>query len=289
MLKILLAGKNGQLGWELNRSLAALGEVQAVAYPEINLAKVDDLRARVRAFAPNIIVNAAAYTAVDRAEDDRELAFAVNAIGPAVLAEEAKKLGALLIHYSTDYVFDGTKSSAYIETDPPHPLNVYGKSKLAGEQAIQAVDGNTLILRTAWVYSNRRESFVTKVLQWARQNETLKVVDDQISNPTWARMLAEVTGLILARGAAYIEERKGLYHLAGGGYTSRLNWVKEILAHDAKPEEQVVREILAAKTTDFPSTAIRPLFSALSCEKITDTFGLRLLPWQQNLALLMSA
>jgi len=287
MIKILLLGKTGQLGWELNRTLLPLGNLKVVDYPEINLAETQSLRAVVRASAPDVIVNAAAYTAVDRAESERDLAFAINATGPDLLAEEAKRLGATLIHYSTDYVFDGMKGVPYVETDLPHPLNIYGESKLAGEQAVQAVGGNYLIFRTAWVYSTRRDSFVTKVLQWARQNETLKLVDDQLSNPTWARTLAEVTGLILVRGRKYIEERKGLYHLAGGGYASRLEWAKEILALDLNPAEQVVKEILPAFTKDFPTPAVRPLLSFLECGKFENTFGLHLHNWKQTLLLAM--
>ena len=287
MMKILLLGKIGQLGWELNRTLLPLGEVQVVDYPEINLAEAEGLRAFVRAFAPDVIVNATAYTAVDRAESERDLAFAINASGPGILAEEAKRLGAALIHYSTDYVFDGTKGAPYVETDLAHPLNVYGESKLAGEQAIQAVDGNYLILRTAWVYSNRRDSFVVKVLQWARQNKSLRIVDDQISNPTWARMLAEVTALILARGVEYIKERKGLYHLTGGGYASRLEWAKAILTLDPNHHEQITKEILPASTKDFPTPAVRPLFSVLDCEKFKNTFDLQLCGWAQTLLLAM--
>ncbi|MBK8824012.1 MAG: sugar nucleotide-binding protein [Anaerolineales bacterium] len=176
-----------------------------------------------------------------------------------------------------------------MESDLPHPLNVYGESKLAGEQAIQAADGNYLIFRTAWVYSNRRDSFVAKTLQWARQNETLKIVDDQISNPTWARMLAEMTGVILARGVEYIKERKGLYHLAGGGYASRLEWAKEILALDANPLEQVVRKMETAKTIDFPTPAQRPLFSALGCEIFKSKFDLNIPDWKFSLKLAMNA
>ena len=284
-MKILLLGKTGQLGWELNRTLLPLGALQVVDYPEINLADADHLRAFVHASAPDVIVNATAYTAVDRAETERDLVFAINTTGPGILAEEAKKLGAALIHYSTDYVFDGTKGSPYVESDIPHPLNVYGESKLAGEQAIQAADGNYLIFRTAWVYSNRRDSFVAKTLQWARQNETLKIVDDQISNPTWARLLSEITGSILTRGTEYIEERKGLYHLAGGGYASRLEWAKEILALDPNPGEQIAGKLLPAKTVDFPTPAERPLFSALDCKKFENVFGLQLPAWQQVLEL----
>ena len=287
MMKILLLGNTGQLGWELHRTLLPLGEVQAVDYPEVNLADADSLRAFVRNSTPDVIINATAYTAVDRAESERDLAFAINADGPGILAEESKKLGAVLIHYSTDYVFDGTKGAPYVESDLPHPLNVYGESKLAGEQAIQAVDGNHLIFRTAWVYSNRRDSFVTKVLQWARQNKTLRLVDDQVSNPTWARMLAEVTSQILARGNGYISEHKGMYHLAGDGFASRLEWAQAILRYNPNREEQLTTEVQSALTSEFPTPAQRPLFSALNCDKFSAVFGLRLPPWEAALRLAM--
>jgi dTDP-4-dehydrorhamnose reductase len=284
-MRILLIGKNGQLGWELQRCLSPLGELQALDYPQIDLAEPESLREVIRAARPEVIVNAAAYTAVDQAESERELAFAINAASPGVMAEEAKRTGALLIHYSTDYVFDGTKGAPYVESDQPNPLNVYGQSKLAGEQAIQAVDGAYLILRTAWVYSLRRDSFVTKVLKWARTQETLRVVDDQVSSPTWARMLAECTGLVLARGYEYIEERKGLYHLAGSGYASRLEWAKAIIKLDPKKHEYVLREIQPAQTSDFPTPAVRPLFSALNCGKFEDNFSLQVPDWERMLAL----
>jgi len=292
-MKILLLGKNGQLGWELQRCLAPLGEVRALDYPEIDLANRDSLRDSIRANKPEVIVNATAYTAVDRAESESELAYAINAAGPAAIAEEAKSLGAALIHFSTDYVFDGTKGEPYVETDTPNPLSVYGKSKLAGEQAVQSVaeHGAYLILRTAWVYSTRRDSFISKVLQWARQNKTLKIVDDQVSNPTWARMLAQATALSLARAGnnfyPWLAGRKGLYHLAGDGYVSRLDWARQILALDAHREEQVCKEILPALTSDFPTPAQRPLFSALDCDHFTATFGLRLPAWESALRMAM--
>jgi len=286
-MRIVLFGKNGQLGWELQRCLSPLGELQTVDYPEINLAKPDDLQEAIRAARPQVIVNAAAYTAVDQAESQRELAFTVNAASPGVMAEEAKKLGALLIHYSTDYVFDGSKGFPYVESDRPNPINVYGESKLAGEQAIQAIDGDYLILRTAWVYSLRGDSFVTKVLSWARQKKTLRIVDDQISNPTWARMLAEITGMILARGTEYLQERTGLYHLAGGGYASRYEWARAISGYDRRREEQIIKEIQPALTSEFRTPARRPLFSALDCDHFNADFELRLPPWEATLRMAM--
>lgn len=287
-MQILLFGKNGQLGSELHRCLSPLGQVQALDYPEIDLANQGSLRALLQASKPDIVVNATAYTAVDRAENERELAYAINATGPAVIADEAKALGAVFIHYSTDYVFDGKKGKPYDEADTPNPLNVYGTSKLAGEQAIQAVSGANLILRTAWVYSLQRDSFVTKVLQWARKNETLKIVDDQVSNPTWARMLAQITALLLARGPDYISERAGLYHLAGDGHTSRLDWTRQILMLDPKSHEQITRELIPAATTDFPTPAERPLFSAMNCAKFYETFRLCLPQWDETLSLAMN-
>jgi dTDP-4-dehydrorhamnose reductase len=288
-LNLLLLGNTGQLGWELQRTLQPLGVVVALDYPEVNIADAASIRKTVQEHRPEVIVNATAYTAVDKAENERELAEAINGTGAGVLAEEARKLNAVLVHYSTDYVFDGTKGAPYVETDLPHPLNVYGESKLAGEQAIQSVDGNYLIFRTAWVYSLRRDSFVSKVLQWARQNETLRMVDDQISNPTWARMLAETTALLLACAGdnflPWLAERKGLYHLAGDGYASRYEWAKQILALDPSPREQLARRLLPAATTKFPTTAKRPLFSALDCVKFRSTFGLQLPDWKQALVL----
>jgi dTDP-4-dehydrorhamnose reductase len=236
-----------------------------------------------------MIVNATAYTAVDRAESETELVMAINSCGPGILAEEAAALGAALLHFSTDYVFDGAKGSAYIETDIPNPLNIYGRSKWAGEQAVQQVGGAYLILRTSWVYSLRRDSFVTKVLKWARQQRTLRLVTDQVSNPTWARMLAEVTAQMLAVGGRdvvpWLTERRGLYHLAGDGYASRMEWAQAILRCDPRRDEQVIEDILPGRTDDFPSPACRPLFSALNCDHFYEVFGLRLPPWEIALRL----
>jgi len=304
-MKILLLGNTGQLGWELERALAPLGEVIAVDYPVFNLMDPDGVRGLIHSAAPQIILNATAYTAVDKAENepDTSLAYAINAAGPGILAEEAKALSAPLIHYSTDYVFDGAKGRPYIETDATNPLGVYGASKLAGELAVAAAGCAYLTFRTSWVYSMRRDSFVTKVLQWARQQTTLKVVSDQISGPTSARMLAEMTAQLLAMGCTagsaaagthvgntitdWISERQGTYHLAGDGCASRLEWAQEILRLDPHKDEQTVREVVPAFTADFPTPAQRPLFSCLDCSKYMATFGLRLPPWQKALKLAM--
>jgi dTDP-4-dehydrorhamnose reductase len=284
-MKLLLLGNTGQLGWELLRTLQPLGVVSSLDYPEVNLADSASIRTIVQECHPDVIVNATAYTAVDKAESEPELAEAINGTGPGLLAEEARKLNAVLIHYSTDYVFDGTKGALYREIDLPNPVNVYGKSKLAGEQAIQSVGGNYLIFRTAWVYSLRRESFVSKVLGWSRKNEILQVVDDQVSNPTWARMLAEVTAQALTRGDDYLRERTGLYHLAGGGHASRYAWAQEILRLDPARQEQKVKQLLPVQSSDFPTPAQRPLFTALECHKFEQIFNLHLPAWSAALEL----
>lgn len=289
MSNLLLLGKCGQLGWELHRCLLPLGQVTALDAPEIDVSDRQAVRRLVEELRPRVILNATAYTAVDRAESEPELAQAVNGYAPGYLAEAAESVKAALIHVSTDYVFDGAKGAPYVETDVPHPLGAYGQSKLAGEQAILQVDGAFLILRTSWLYSLRRDSFVTKVLDWSRRQTSLRVVSDQVGNPTWARPFAEVISQVLAMGGrdpyAWIRERSGVYHLAGDGYASRLEWAQAILGCDPHPQEQQAREILPARTAEFPTPAQRPLFSALDCDRFSDTFGLRLPPWQVALQL----
>lgn len=288
---ILLLGKRGQLGWELHRALLPLGKVFALDVPEIDVSDRGAVFRLVQEVRPSAIFNATAYTAVDRAESEPELALAVNGRAPGFLAEAAAAVEASLVHISTDYVFDGNKGAPYLETDQPNPLSVYGQSKLAGEQAIERVDGAYLILRTSWLYSLRRDSFVTKVLGWARRQASLRVVSDQIGNPTWARPFAEALAQLLAMGGqnfhAWLRERRGIYHLAGDGYASRLDWAQEILRCDPHPQEQIVQELSPALTAEFPTPAQRPLFSALDCRRFTETFGLRLPPWEEALRLAM--
>ena len=287
--KILLLGNTGQLGWELQRTLAPLGEVTGLDYPAINLGQPESIQQVIRQVQPGVIVNATAYTAVDRAESEPELAMAINGAAPGILAEAAADLGASLIHYSTDYVFDGEKGSAYLETDLPNPLGVYGSSKLAGEEAIARIGGSYLILRTSWVYSLRRPSFVTKVLEWSRQQPVLHMVTDQVANPTSARMLAEITAQLLAKAlpdtTGWIAERAGIYHLAGSGSASRMEWAQAILEMDPKPNERLAQKIEPALTAEFPTPARRPLFSALNCELFERTFELRLPDWRVALKL----
>ena len=288
-MRILLLGKNGQLGWELHRTLQPLGKVFAVDYPEIDLTSADSINKTLQVFQPELIINAAAYTAVDRAESEPEITMAVNGIAPGLLAEQAQALFAGLIHYSTDYVFDGKKGSPYVETDRPNPINVYGTSKLEGERCVSQVNGSYLILRTSWVYSLRRESFVTKVLRWSRKKQTLRIVSDQIGSPTWARMLAEITAQMLVKASGdvfhWIKDQKGVYHLAGGGAASRLEWTQAILHYAPHSEEQITQEVQSALTSEFPAPAQRPLLTAMNCERFQNTFGLIVPDWKETLRL----
>ncbi len=291
-LKILLLGKHGQLGWELQRSLAPLGHVTPIDFEDVNLSDSAGLRNAVRQLNPHAIVNAAAYTDVDKAETEKQRCFAINATAPAVLAEEAKRCGAALVHYSTDYVFDGEKGSVYFEKDPPRPINVYGASKLEGERAVQSVDGAYVILRTAWVYSRRGSNFLNKVLDWSRHNPVLRIVDDQISNPTWARSLAETTALMLARAGSdlhgWMTAHKGLYHLAAAGQASRFQWAQAILQLDPLRNQQVTRQVVAASTSEFPTPARRPLLSALDSSRFAQVFDLQIPDWREGLRLALS-
>lgn len=292
-MKILLFGKTGQLGWELERTLTALGNVYALGQNELDLQDLTALKQVILTTQPNVIVNASAYTAVDRAEQEKEIAMRVNAEAPGVMAQAAKELHSVLIHYSTDYVFDGKKVSAYTEQDETNPLNVYGQSKLNGEQAAAEARGAHVILRTSWVYSLRGDGFVSKVLRWARSQETLKIVSDQVGSPTWARALAETTALMLARSAPnpfdYFSERAGIYHLGGLGSVSRLDFAGEILRLDPQKAEQVCKRLEPALTADFPTPALRPLRTPLDCSRFSATFGLNLPTWQEALRLAMEA
>lgn len=291
--KILLLGNTGQLGWELNRTLITLGDLIALDYPQIDMSSEDNIKSVVREIKPNLIVNATAYTNVDKAESQPDLALAINGTGPGILAEEAKRLDAAFIHYSTDYVFSGTKGEPYIEKDDPDPISVYGKTKLAGERVVQEVGGAYWIFRTSWLYSLRRPCFVNKILQWARQYEILRIVDDQVSSPTWARTLAEATAQIISQNKmdlfSHILEKNGLYHMTDSGFCSRFEWAKAILEFAPQKKEKAQIEILPAKSSDFPTQAERPLKSYLSCEKFEDRFNLKLPPWEISLNLAMHA
>ena len=268
-----------------------LGELVALDYPQVDMADPDSIHSVVDQYKPNLIVNATAYTAVNKAESEPELAMAINGIGPGILAEEALRLKAGLIHYSTDFVFDGTKGEPYSEGDQPNPINVYGQTKLAGEQAVQEIGGAYMIFRTSWVYTLRQPCFVTKVLQWAREHETMRIVDDQISSPTWARTLAEATAQVIAQGRkepiGYFLEKSGMYHLTGGGSCTRFEWAKSILEMDPHKEEHVVTELIPVASEMFPTPALRPHNSTLSNQKFSETFNLISGSFQKALSLML--
>ncbi|TKB26108.1 dTDP-4-dehydrorhamnose reductase [Desulfopila sp. IMCC35006] len=285
-MKILLLGKDGQLGWELQRSLAPLGEVTACGRNEADLTKLTELRALVRATSPQIIVNAAAYTAVDQAESEPEQAFLINSEAVDLLAQEACLLNSWLIHYSTDYVFDGTENGAYVETDTPAPLGVYGQSKLSGEEAVRASGCQHLILRTSWVYAARGNNFIKTMLRLASERDELKVVCDQIGAPTSAELLADVTAYCLYRlqyDASFSIEKSGTYHLTASGITSWHGFARLILEEAFEHGVELratAKNVLAIPTSDYPLPAKRPANSQLTTEKIRNTFNLELPPWQ---------
>jgi dTDP-4-dehydrorhamnose reductase len=285
MTKILLAGKTGQLGRELASALAPLGDLVATGREELDLASPDSIRAAVRAAKPDVIVNAAGYTHVDRAELEPERAMELNAVGPGMLAREAKRVGALLVHFSTDYVFDGALRRPYTEEDEPNPVNAYGRSKLAGERAIAAVGCDHLVLRTSWIYSERGENFVLALLAAAREREEIPVVTDQTGSPTWARTLAQATARILldleaARAAS------GLYHLAAAGETSRYEFARAILeTAGAVPGARAGGpRLVPVRTDEYPGLlARRPLHLVTSKEKAKRVFGVELPHWREQL------
>jgi dTDP-4-dehydrorhamnose reductase len=272
--KILVTGAGGQVGYELARLLPAHGEVIALDRSQLDLADPDALRSTLRGFRPQIVVNAAAYTAVDRAEDERELAFTVNGRAPEILAEEAKRLGALLVHYSTDYVFDGSASAPYAEDSPTAPVSVYGESKLAGEQAIAASGCAYLTLRTSWVYALRGRNFLLAIRRIAAERDEIRVVDDQLGVPNWARALADATARIVALGASRLAERAGLYHLTASGVTTWFDFARAIIGPAERPR------LVAIKTEQYPTRARRPAYSVLSSRKFSRTFGFELPDWR---------
>lgn len=288
MKKILLTGKHGQVGWELQRTLASLGQVIALDAAELDLSHADAIRKLVQAIRPDIIVNAAAHTAVDKAESEPELAMAINGIAPGVLAEEARKLGAFLVHYSTEYIFDGRKQGAYVEDDTPNPLSVYGKSKLAGEQAIRAAGCTHLILRTSWVYGSRGKNFMLTMLRLARERNELRIVDDQTGAPTWSRSLAEVTALILsqlyapATSSEALAQASGTYHLTSSGSVSWHGFAAEIMR---MATVQPMPCLVAIPSREYPTPAARPMNSVMSNDKLMRTFGLAAGDWRDNLQL----
>ena len=301
-MKILLFGKGGQVGWELQRSLSVLGELVALDRQGHNglcgdLTNLQGLAETVRQLQPDIIVNAAAYTAVDKAESEPDLARLINATAPGVLATEAARIGAWLVHYSTDYVFDGSGHAPWRESDTPAPLNVYGRSKWEGEQAIQHSSCKHLIFRTSWVYAARGGNFAKTMLRLAQEREELKVIDDQWGAPTGADLLADVTAHALrtvaghGTGTVARPELQGLYHLAAGGETSWFLYAKQALAL-AKCAQTAIK-IIATRVTPIPASAYpapaqRPHNSRLNTAKLQAAFGLSLPHWQTGVARMLA-
>jgi dTDP-4-dehydrorhamnose reductase len=300
--RILLTGKTGQVGAELAKFLPRLGAVIAFDRQQLDLSQPDHICRAIREVRPQIIVNAAAYTAVDQAETDEAAARAINADAPGILAEEAKKIGAGLVHYSTDYVFDGLKTSPYEENDPLHPLSVYGRTKLAGEQAIREAGVSHLIFRTEWVYGTRGRNFLLTILRLMTQREELKVVHDQAGAPTWCREIARATTSILERhsgqgsNALPFEAVCGTYHMTASGVTTWYEFAQAILEEASQAPQDipwlasatserplVVRRIVPITTAEYPTPARRPAYSVLSNSRLRDLLGFQLPPWRSQL------
>lgn len=284
--KILIFGRVGQVGWELRHKLACLGQVSNVDYPEIDFSKPETVRDAIRAAEPTVIVNAAAYTAVDKAEATPEPAWAINATGPGVIAEEAKRVGALMVHYSTDYVYDGSKQGPWVETDTPNPLNVYGETKLAGDEAIAAVGGDYLILRTSWVYGARGGNFLLTMLRLAKERPELRIVGDQTGSPTTSECIAQATAGILSQVVSPsgngLAGRSGVYHLTSSGQTTWFGFAKAFLSKQA-----ACPKLTPITTSEYPVPAKRPVNSVLSCDKLAETFGVRMPAWEDALDLVL--
>jgi dTDP-4-dehydrorhamnose reductase len=295
---ILVTGRSGQVGFELSQTLASLGTVTAVGRGELDLSNPDGVRRYIRSVRPDIIVNAAAYTDVNSAESNRQLALVVNGESPGVLAEELNRYGGrVLIHYSTDYVFDGAKTSPYIESDPPAPVNAYGQSKLAGERAIQETGAPHVILRTSWVYATRGTNFLLTILRLARSGRPLRIIADQVGAPTWARSLADTTGAILLHllqtSGTDMVRVSGTYHVSAGGQTSWHGFAETILEESLQrlrarrqPSawcEDALINLQATTSSEYPTPARRPAYSLLSNAKIANRFGICLSGWRDQL------
>ncbi|MGA9670125.1 MAG: dTDP-4-dehydrorhamnose reductase, partial [Terracidiphilus sp.] len=260
--KIVVFGRTGQVGWELRHKLACLGQVTGVEYPEVDFTQPESIRTALRTVGPAVIINAAAYTAVDKAESEPELAMAINGAAPALIAEEAKSLGSILVHYSTDYVFDGFKQGPYLETDAPNPKNVYGKTKLAGDEAIQASGCDYLILRTSWVYGVRGNNFLLTMLRLAGEREELRIVDDQTGGPTSSECIAQATADILAQvlgpSGGGLHGRSGIYNLTNAGETTWFGFAHALLNQASETMGTRVPKLIPIPTSEFPRPAARP-------------------------------
>jgi dTDP-4-dehydrorhamnose reductase len=290
---ILVVGGTGQIGYELVRALDGVANVVAPTRDSLDLKKPESIRETVRRISPAAVVNAAAYTAVDRAETERELCFAVNAEGPRVLAEEAAACGALMVQYSTDYVFDGTKRTPYLETDTPAPLNVYGESKLAGEGAVQSAGGPHIIMRTSWVYGPRGTNFVRTVLRLARERPELRIVADQTGAPTSSSGLANATVRLVSSllsdeiTRSPTADWSGIYHVAAAGAATWFEFARAVLDLDRLAGEQLSGRVIPISTAEYATLARRPAFSVLDCSKVREHFGITLSNWRDDLERLM--
>lgn len=288
-MRLLVTGASGQVGWELSRSLTPLGEVVALDRRQCDFSRPELLPSLIRSINPDVVVNAAGYTAVDKAEHEEKLATTVNGTAVGVIAEESRKAGILLVHYSTDYVFDGVKQTPYTEDDAPNPINAYGRSKLAGDIAIRQADGAYVVLRTSWVYASRKHNFLRTILRLARKGEDLRIVADQIGAPTWARDIADATALIIQ--AVRLEQAQGpfasgVFNLTASGATSWYEFAKAIL-EDANRHALLQRmpQLEPISSGEYPTPAARPKNSRLAGDRLSKRFGIALPHWKQGLAL----
>ncbi|MBN1267934.1 MAG: dTDP-4-dehydrorhamnose reductase [Anaerolineales bacterium] len=286
-MRVLLFGSGGQLGSAWRALFPEHWDTVSLDYPDVDLADPDSIKSVISNTRPQLIINAAAYTAVDRAEQEPELAERINTRAPGVIGSCAEGIHAAVLHYSTDYVFNGRKGHPYAETDTPDPLNVYGRTKLEGENRLAETSEAAITLRTSWVYTPGGSSFPDKVLQWAHRQEILQIVEDQISGPTSAWDLARSSLRILeqAEGGPYefFHTHKGIYHLAGEPVVSRYEWAQAVLALDPDKENRLCKEVRPVLTGVFPAPAERPLFTGLDCPLVRETFGLPVLDWEQGL------
>lgn len=283
--RILVTGLGGQVGWELQRTLATLGEVTLVGLPQFDMSQPESLREPVRALKPDWIVNSAAYTAVDRAESEEALAAAINGTSAGVLAEEAARLGARMLHFSTDYVFPGDRPEPYTETDAPGPLSAYGRTKLLGEELVLKADPSAAILRTAWVYGIRGSNFLLTMLRLANERPALRVVADQYGSPTWSRMLAETVAMLIARELGGAAPVSGVFHTTSSGYTTWHRFAERIIEWGA--ERGLCKRIPVEPigTADYPTPAKRPAYSMLDGSRLLQATGIALPDWELSLAL----
>lgn len=277
--KILILGSYGQVGWELRRTLAPLGQIIAHDRDTFDLTSADFIKKSLHDIKPAVIVNAAAYTAVDKAESDRDACMSVNALAPQILAEEAKKIKALMIHYSTDYVFDGSSSHPYKESDHPNPLNIYAHSKLQGDQAIMTSGCPHVILRTSWVYGSRGHNFLLTMLKLGQQRDLLKIVDDQIGAPTWSRLIAESTAQVISK----YQGQDGVYNLTSQGQTSWFGFAQAIFDLYSSKKNLKIPQLISIPSSEYPTPAKRPQNSLLCHEKLIKTFGIRMPDWKHAL------